>query len=64
MNGLLPAFVGFLGALLFALGAGLRRPTSSAPVQLSLLAWLGVICLGFATFVYLLALVGAVVFTS
>lgn len=62
MSVYLPAFVGFLGALLFALAAGTWRPGPANSTARSVLAWAGVLGLAFATVVYLLALLGAVVF--
>lgn len=63
MNGYIPPFVGFLGALLFAIASGTWRGNVSATWR-GVLAWLGIAGLAFAVTVYVLALMGAVVFTS
>lgn len=64
MNGYLPAFLGFLGTLLYMIAyAGYQvRSTNQAPVWRGALVWLALALLAFATTVYGLALAGVAVF--
>lgn len=58
MNAHLPLFLGFLGALLAA--AGLWRSQAGSPVGMAV-ALVGMVLLFVVAFIYLLALLGAIV---
>jgi hypothetical protein len=64
VNGYLPAFVGFLGALLFAMSLSFRtlQPGEPAPFVRNLMHWLALAFLAFTVVVYGLALGGVAVF--